>query len=365
MNTFQNPHPIVATATSMTAFVGWLPAKTSGLPLLTSWEDYQSHFGDVDPRSYLGYAVKQFFENGGKQAYVLGLTSEESRVLTPCVGGNPGEFEKALMAGLHQLDAVGFNLLCVPGETDGATLAQLQAYCAGKGVFLLVDARMDDTVETLASGPNPLLTGANAMVSAFYFPWINAVDSVTQQVRAFPPCGFVAGLIAQTDAQVGVWKAPVGILQRVEGAAVALTQAQVSALNQQGINTIVENRVTYGRTLDKNSMDWGTITARRLTFLIEDSVKVGTAWVAQAPNNAALWEQIKTEVGMFLTSLWTEGALMGSAADEAFNVNCGLGSTMTGIDILNNNVNLTIMVAPTKPLQFMVLTFSLKALPPT
>jgi phage tail sheath protein FI len=333
--------------------------------LLKSWEDYESQWGAVNPQSYLGYAVKQFFENGGKQAYVLGLTSGDGGVLTPCVPGNAGEFEKALMAGIHQLDSVGFNLLCVPGETDCATIAQLQAYCAGRKVFLLVDAQMNDTVETLASGPNQLMTGANAMVSAFYFPWINAMDFVTRQVRAFPPCGFVAGLMAETDTKVGVWKAPMGILRGVKGAAVALTQAQSDSLNQQGINTVMETRVTSAGTLDKNSVDWNRITARRLAFLIENSVQAGTAWVAQEPNNAALWEQINTSVESFLTSLFAQGALAGQTVDEAFRVECGLGSTMTGDNLLNGNVNLTIMYAPAKPSVFEVLTFTLNAIPQT
>ena len=50
------------------------------------------------------------------------------------------------------------------------------------------------------------------MNAAFFFPWVIAPDPLQQgALRAFPPCGFVAGIFARTDAARGVWKAPAGI----------------------------------------------------------------------------------------------------------------------------------------------------------
>ena len=62
--------------------------------------------------------------------------------------GTPGAFETALNAsptasggGIHLLDSLPiFNLLCVPGEIDPATIAELQAYCYGQRAFLIVDS---------------------------------------------------------------------------------------------------------------------------------------------------------------------------------------------------------------------------------
>ena len=52
-----------------------------------------------------------------------------------------------------------------------------------------------------------------------YFPWLTAPDPLQQNApRAFPPCGFVAGVFARTDAARGVWKAPAGVDARVVGA---------------------------------------------------------------------------------------------------------------------------------------------------
>ncbi|MDC8016066.1 phage tail sheath family protein [Tahibacter soli] len=65
---------ITGVATSIAAFVGWAtkgPTDDAGLVL--SWSDYVRKYGELDPRSYLGYAVSQFFANGGQRAYIVRL----------------------------------------------------------------------------------------------------------------------------------------------------------------------------------------------------------------------------------------------------------------------------------------------------
>ncbi len=78
---------ITGVATSITAFIGWAdqgPINYAGLVL--SWSDFQRIYGGLDPRSpYLGYAVAQFFMNGGNQAYIVRLayTGAASATLAP------------------------------------------------------------------------------------------------------------------------------------------------------------------------------------------------------------------------------------------------------------------------------------------
>lgn len=67
---------ITGVATSIAAFIGWAPqGPVSGPVMVESWTEYQSVFGGLDARSYLGYAVNQFFFNGGTQAYILRLVA--------------------------------------------------------------------------------------------------------------------------------------------------------------------------------------------------------------------------------------------------------------------------------------------------
>jgi phage tail sheath protein FI len=67
---------ITGVATSIAAFIGWArkgPTDAAGLVL--SWADYERQYGGLDARGRLGYAVSQFFANGGQQAYIVRLVA--------------------------------------------------------------------------------------------------------------------------------------------------------------------------------------------------------------------------------------------------------------------------------------------------
>ena len=65
-------HTITGVATSIAAFVGWAPqGPVDEATLVQSWPEFQTLFGGLDSRSYLGYSVNQFFANGGRQAYIV------------------------------------------------------------------------------------------------------------------------------------------------------------------------------------------------------------------------------------------------------------------------------------------------------
>src|SRR5215469_6336320 len=69
---------ITGVATSIGAFVGWAPqGSTAEAVLVQSFSDYQREFGGLDSRSFLGYAVSHFFNNGGQQTYIVRLASAE------------------------------------------------------------------------------------------------------------------------------------------------------------------------------------------------------------------------------------------------------------------------------------------------
>jgi len=67
---------ITGVATSIAAFVGWAPkGPTDQAGLVLSWADFVRDYGGLNANSYLGYAVSQFFLNGGQQAYIIRLVS--------------------------------------------------------------------------------------------------------------------------------------------------------------------------------------------------------------------------------------------------------------------------------------------------
>ncbi|MEK9141321.1 MAG: phage tail sheath subtilisin-like domain-containing protein [Nitrospirota bacterium] len=70
---------ITGVATSIAAFVGWVSkGPTDRAELVLSWSDFERKFGGLDARSLLGYAVSQFFANGGQRAYIIRLVMNGS-----------------------------------------------------------------------------------------------------------------------------------------------------------------------------------------------------------------------------------------------------------------------------------------------
>jgi len=63
---------ITGVATSITAFIGWAPkGPIDHAQLVLSWADFVRQFGGLSANIPLGYAVSQFFLNGGQQAYII------------------------------------------------------------------------------------------------------------------------------------------------------------------------------------------------------------------------------------------------------------------------------------------------------
>jgi phage tail sheath protein FI len=72
------------------------------------------------------------------------------------------------------------------------------------------------------------------------------------------------------------------------------------------------------------------------------------------------WLKLRSMVESFLESLWRQGALAGSTAEDAFFVQVGLGTTMTSDDILNGKLIIKVGVAAMRPAEFIILEFTHK-----
>jgi phage tail sheath protein FI len=477
-------HTITGVATSIAAFVGWAPkGPTNRAQLVFSWSDFNNHFGGMDSRSVLGYAVSHFFANGGTQTYIVRLVdttdtpaaaaatasispmtvnalnvgawgsnysiaiknpspgtgrfrlqvlytpsgsptpppvvvesfenlttvspdpqgrnvmdvvNNGSNFITVSVpsgtttlpadtgttptalgGGNDGTvlkpstsaFENVLLptsgtGGVHLLDQVDlFNLLCVPGEVTASVLSTLEGYCETRRALLIADP--DPTIVDPTTVTLPAISGSGGN-AAFYFPQVQAPDPLNQNVpRFYPPCGFVAGVYAATDASRGVWKAPAGTATGLIGATgvqVPLNDAQNGLLNPLGVNCI-RNFSVYGTVIwgarttqgnDEIGSQWKYVPIRRLALFLEESLYRGTQWVVFEPNDEPLWAQIRMNVGAFMQTLYKQGAFQGATPQRAYFVKCD-GETTTSTDQNNGIVNILVGFAPLKPAEFVII----------
>jgi phage tail sheath protein FI len=318
----------------------------------------------------LGYSVHHFFDNGGREAYIVRVKVEStSTVIKP----NEPAFEQALLpegkdGGLYHLDRIKlFNQLCVPGETNTATIVALQKFCRERRAFLIADCPAGSTYQSLQSGPGDI-TGEDSINCAFYFPWVLSPDALQSNTpREFPPCGFVAGIYARIDTNRGVWKAPAGLeasLTNVIGPATdkTISNAENDVLNKKGINCIRtfpgKGTVVWGsRTLrgaDGLGSEWKYVPIRRMALYIEESIDRGLKWTVFEPNDEPLWAKIRMTVGNFMYSIFRDGALQGSKPEHAYFVKCDR-ATMTQNDIDRGVCNILVGFAPVKPAEFIVI----------
>jgi hypothetical protein len=293
-------------------------------------------------------------------------TATDGTVLTPAAQ----EFHAAVLP----LFAVGgiadkldlFNLVCVPGETETATIQKLQAMCVKKRAFLIVDCSESASFTSVASEATPKMAGEAASYSGFYFPWVLASDPLQSgAVRGFPPCGYVAGIMARTDSRRGVWKAPAGTDATLTGAvgfSETLSDAQNGVLNLQAINCqrtlSVYGSVVWGaRTMagDNNrGSEWKYVPVRRMALFLEESLFRGTQWVVFEPNDEPLWAQIRLNIGAFMQTLFRQSAFQGATPREAYFVKCDR-TTTTQADINMGIVNIHVGFAPLRPAEFVVI----------
>ena len=92
-------------------------------------------------------------------------------------------------------------------------------------------------------------------------------------------------------------------------------------------------------------------------IFLEQSIKAAARAFVFDPNDANTWTTIKSMIENFLTQQWKAGAIVGPTAAQAFSVSVGLGATMTADDINNGIMRITVLVAPSKPAEFIEITF--------
>lgn len=275
--------------------------------------------------------------------------------------------------GLYALDNVDiFNILCIPPygkdeESASEVYADAYTYCENKRAILIVDPPKSwinkkipqDEIDTKAG----LTRGKNA---AIFFPRINAPDPLDEnRLHTFVPCGAVAGVIARTDSERGVWKTAAGIdaaLRGVSELSVKLTDPENGELNPLGINCLRSfpsvGPVVWGsrtmRGADVLTDQWKYLAVRRTALYIEESLYRSTKWVVFEPNDEGLWSQIRLNIGAFMHDLFRKGAFQGTNPKDAYLVKCDKETT-TQYDIDRGIVNILVGFAPLKPAEFVII----------
>ena len=193
------------------------------------------------------------------------------------------------------------------------------------------------------------------------------IAEMSEMLNLMPPSSAMAGAYSMVDFTASVAQSPANIsLGSVVSPAVNINNDNQEdlnlPLNGKAVNAIRSFQgkgvlVWGARTLDGNSKDYRYVSVRRTMTFLEQSIKFAAEAFVFAPNNATTWSTLRATVSNFLTNQWQSGLLAGQSPDDAFEVEIGLGSTMTPNDILDGILKMTIKVAITRPAEFIVITF--------
>ena len=185
---------ISGVATSIALFIGWAPRGPIDRAVrLSSFADYERTYGGLDFRSLLGYSVKQFFENGGADAYVLRIAvttsataAENAVVASTAIGtltisaNSPGDWANVYKVRLTRRtdDATRFRIdvLYEPANNavvesfenlsmTGSDARFVEAMINGRSSYISVDATSETTpTNTTAELDNPTNEGKVGLV---------------------------------------------------------------------------------------------------------------------------------------------------------------------------------------------------------
>ncbi len=389
-------HAIEGVATSITAFIGRaLRGPVNEATTVHGFGDFERDFGGLWEASRLGFAVRDFFINGGGEAVIVRL--RHASTATPSelalVAANEtisdelplalddflplgGETGKCGLYALEQIDL--FNLLCIPPyrdavddvDIDPELVAAAARYCEQRRAMLILDAPKSWTSPALVRAglldPQHDPFGSRSRNAALYFPRLRQSDPLHEgRIDTFAACGAVAGVYARIDANQGVWNAPAGLeagLLGVPELSIALTNADIGELNPLGVNCLrslpMPGPVVWGaRTLrgaDAFADEYKYVPVRRTALFIDQSLDRGLRWVVFERNDEALWARIRLQVGAFLHGLFQQGAFQGSTPRDAWFVRCD-SDTTTQDDIDLGIANIVVGFAPIRPAEFVVL----------
>lgn len=375
------PNLIASASTSTALFIGKTQKGPANTPTrITGLADYEARFGTVKVRpqrirnggdqfDHLGQAMQAYFANGGKEAFLIRI-----------VDGKRATYAGALNTAKTVKDA---SMIILPGKVwrgaDKVIIQDAIAHAeAMKDRMVIIDPPRD---EVLTSHSDVTSLGLpSSSYAAFYYPWLKVKATIGRATTGgtpgprsgrsiqVAPSAFAAGVWARTDHKRGVWKAPAGIdatLQNTSGPAQTMNNASMGQLSSLGVNCILlqtGSTLLWGARTLANSTDpeQKYIPVRRTEAMIRDSLSAALEDLTGQPNSPALWSKIETSVSDFLEQLYRAGAFQGAKPQDGYFVKCGLGTTMTQIDIANAIVKITVGFAPLKPAEFVVLNLEQK-----
>ena len=364
-----SPKTIVGVPTSTAVVIGTFPKSSSYTPTnIRSLKDLERIYGGLRSNKLPSLVINQFFENGGKNVWIISLGTSPFRTATPFLKG---------LSLLSQIPS--FNMLIIPEtsllsakEAEKIFRTSVPLVEKYRAIYFLDPPQQDGrplTVKDIVlwSRAQGSIRHPNVIV---YYPRIHMASQTASRVTVtIPVSGSMAGLFARLDETRGVWKAPAGTeatLQGVVGLEYAPSPQEMNTLTSVTVNTLKHipssTYVAWGARTFSSDPEWKYISVRRMALFLESSIRQGTTWAVFEPNDEPLWAKICQSVETFMQALFWKGAFQGAKAQQAYFVKCGRETTTT-TDQAAGLIHILVGFAPLKPAEFVLVKIQQEAGP--
>jgi phage tail sheath protein FI len=232
------------------------------------------------------------------------------------------------------------------------------AACADRVAMLSLPRHYDDAsavahVARLTSTP---IEPAALSYAATWHPWLIARDVESGDLRAGPPEGAMAGVIAARALARGAWVAPANeTVRRTVALDPSIPAAARQAIQDAAINLIRQE--PYGfvcLNADTLSVDeeLRPLNVRRLLILVRRAaLRAGNRFTFE-PHGDRLRRAVKRGFEAVLEEMFSRGAFAGARAADAFRVSTDDAiNPPAGVDA--GRFVAEIRVAPSRPLSFL------------
>lgn len=276
-----------------------------------------------------------------------------------------------------------FNVALVPGVYEKTLTRHLLDTCEDRGDALaLMDLEGDfksgdeNTNSYKTRVDNATVSGVvsnlrdrniNSSYGAAYFPWVQVLDSVNNQVVMTPPSVVALGALASSERDSALWFAPAGFNRgglsggqaglNVVGVTQKLTSKQRDDLYEANINPIAsfpaEGIVIFGqKTLQITPSALDRINVRRLMIFLKKRISRMANGILFDQNVQVTWNRFLSQVNPFLDSVKSGLGL------TDFKV--VLDTSTTTPDLVDRNILYAkIFLKPARAIEYIAIDFNI------
>ena len=192
-----------------------------------------------------------------------------------------------------------------------------------------------------------------------YANWLAVIDDTTGLKTWVPASGFVAAVMANTDAGTGPWEAPAGfnrgVLRGIVDAGWSPNQRQRDDIYKLGINPIAsfpgQGTVIYGQKTTQNKPSaFDRINVRRNFLFMEKTVKDIMRFFVFEPNTKFTRDRVLATLNPFFINIQANGGLYD------FLVVCDERNNPDTV-VEDNTLIVDIYLKPTRTAEFILVNF--------